>query len=130
MLLVLCPEWPEKWSQSIRFPKNSWGHTPRPHRIGVFMHAFCQANAWPYHFILACSGPVMIYLRSPMLLKYGWSVGKRKPHRWKQTFQRGLVEHHCRMHSVSESSILRVTTDVMTYQASYDVTTTCILTCC
>jgi len=25
MLLELCPEWPEKWSQSIKFPKNSLG---------------------------------------------------------------------------------------------------------
>jgi len=37
--------------------KSSWGGILLyPPTIGMLMHAFCQANAWPYHFILACSG--------------------------------------------------------------------------
>ena len=40
----------------------------------------------------------MVYLWPPLLLKYGWSIGKRKFHWWKQTSQRGVVEQCCRVH--------------------------------
>jgi len=54
MLLVLCPEWPEKWSQSIKFPKFLGGHTPRPpynwHAYARFPPGQCLAL--PLHFSL------------------------------------------------------------------------------